>query len=279
MSASIDDNPLLQVDGLEVTYGSRKSRPSVRDVTFDARPGETVALIGESGSGKSTIGKAVLGLSPITAGTVRFDGKDITRARGAERRRLSADVQVVFQNPYGSLNPSLRIGDILGEPLVVSGLPRAEARERVATALDSIGLPAAAAERFPREFSGGQRQRIAIARAFIREPRLVIADEALSALDLSVQASVLNLLMRLQEQTRASFLFISHDLALVENFADRIIVLRGGEIVEQGDAATVCGSPAQAYTRRLLDAVLSPDPELMTRKRAHRTAARGSGRR
>jgi ABC-type glutathione transport system ATPase component len=273
--------PLLEVSELSVTYVRRQAwgrraleTNVVKDVSFSIAPGETVAVVGESGSGKTSIGRAILGLAPVTGGVIRFDGRDITFANAVERRRLASDMQVIFQNPYGSLNPSLTIGDILTEPLRVRGkLSQAESLKIVQQLLERVGMPADAADRYPGNFSGGQRQRIAIARALSVRPRLVICDEPTSALDVSTQATVLDLLAELQRDTGMSYLFISHDLAVVRRFADRVAVLNKGTIVEIGSVEAVCDRPRHAYTQALIAAAPVPDPLLQRARRQARIEA------
>jgi peptide/nickel transport system ATP-binding protein len=270
--------PLLDIDGLAVAYrGGRRSRQNraVDGVSLQVIPGETLGLVGESGSGKTSIGAAVVGLAPVTHGSIRFDGEDITRATGSRRRALSADIQVIFQDPYSSLNPSRTIGQTLVEPLLVhSKLGRHESRAQVRAILEKVGLDGVAAERYPRQFSGGQRQRIAIARSLIVSPRLVICDEPVSGLDLSVQAQVLNLLLSLQEQLLLSYLFISHDLAVVRHMSQRIAVLYRGRIMESGVAETVYATPGHPYTQELLAANPIPDPHQQRHKRLSSVARR-----
>lgn len=255
----MSETPLLNVRDLVVSYRTARRTPrsnAVDGVSFSIGSGETVGLVGESGSGKSTIGRAVLGLAPVRSGVVEFAGKDITRAPFRERRALSAELQVVFQDPYGSLNPTKTIGDLLAEPVRVhERLDRAALTGRVQDMLERVGLGAEAASRYPGKFSGGQRQRIAIARALMMSPRLVICDEPTSALDLSIQAQILNLLADLQGSLRVSYLFVSHDLAVVRHIAQKVIVLRLGRIVEAGDTAAVYARPGHPYTRSLLSAV------------------------
>jgi ABC-type glutathione transport system ATPase component len=264
--------PALAVESLSVSYAARRWRaprvPVVRDVSFTIGVGETVALVGESGSGKSTIGNAVLGLVSPDSGTIRVDGRDVLQMRGGERRAMAVDLQAVFQNPYGSLNPSLSIGSTLAEPLRASGASKKEAHSRIRALLAQVNLPADAADRLPGAFSGGQRQRIAIARAVALRPRLIVCDEPTSALDVTTQAAVLTLLRELQCDLQVSYLFITHDLAVVRDFAHRACVLRGGEIVEDGPAEAVCESPKHPYTRKLLAAAPVPDPVLQRERRA-----------
>ncbi|WP_062317923.1 ATP-binding cassette domain-containing protein [Demequina maris] len=265
---------LLTVDGLQVEYPGRgfRAQPfrAVKGVSFDIRPGETVGLVGESGSGKTTIGRAILGLAPVSAGTVTFKGEDISHPTKQRRRELTRDIQVVYQDPYSSLNPSLTIGDSLAEPMIVRKTPKREAQERVRELLDMVRLPADAADRMPREFSGGQRQRVAIARALALDPTLIICDEPVSALDLSTQARVLELFLEIQERTGVAYLFISHDLAVVREMSHRVAVLLHGELVEWGDGDTVTSQPEHPYTQRLLLASPVPDPVAQEQRRADR---------
>ncbi|WES63303.1 ATP-binding cassette domain-containing protein [Microbacter sp. GSS18] len=258
--------PLLEVEDLVIQY-SRKAEPAVKGVSFSIARGETLGLVGESGSGKTTIGKAILGLQPVTSGRIIFEGRDITRATPAERRALHGDLRAVFQDPFSSLNPRRPIGDAVSEPLRVAGVARAERTRRVADALESVGLPRDAGERLPRQFSGGQRQRIAIARALVTDPRLVVCDEAVSALDLSTQAQVLNLLAELRRGADLGYLFIAHDIAVVEFLAQRVIVLNRGRIVEEGITADVVRDPKEHYTRVLMAASPVPDPDEQARRR------------
>jgi oligopeptide/dipeptide ABC transporter ATP-binding protein len=264
--ASVSKGPLLDVRGLTVEYATGRRRPpvlAVDDVSLTVDHGETVGLVGESGSGKSTIGRAVLGLTRPRKGRILFDGRDITHAARLERRALSREVQVVFQDPASSLNPVKRVGETLSEPLLVhERLGRDAAVARVEDMLELVGLPREASRRYPAQFSGGQRQRIAIARALMVSPRLVICDEPVSALDLSIQAQVLNLLVEIQAQRRLSYLFIAHDLSVVYYLCQRIIVLYRGRVMEQGPAEAVYRSPAHPYTRALLASAPVPDPSV-----------------
>jgi peptide/nickel transport system ATP-binding protein len=258
--------PLLDVRNLVVRYG-KKGPAAVDDVSFTIMRGETLGLVGESGSGKTTIGRAILGLQPVTSGEIWFEGKNITRASVAERRALQGDMRAVFQDPYSSLNPRRPIGDALTEPLRVARVPRPDRDRRAEDALAAVGLPPGSATRYPRQFSGGQRQRIAIARALVTDPRLVVCDEAVSALDLSTQAQVLNLLAELRAGADLGYLFIAHDMAVVEFLAQRVVVLNRGRIVEQGTTADVLGNPQDHYTRVLMAASPVPDPDEQARRR------------
>ncbi|WP_295010243.1 dipeptide/oligopeptide/nickel ABC transporter ATP-binding protein [uncultured Microbacterium sp.] len=260
---------LLEVDALVVEYGrGRSAFRALRGVSLDIAPGECLGLVGESGSGKSTLGKAILGLAPATSGRIRFDRRDITALRGAERRALAKDVQVVFQDPYGSLNPAMTIGDVLAEPLHASGVGAREATRRVREMLDRVRLPESAMDRYPSEFSGGQRQRVAIARALVRRPRLVVCDEPVSALDLTTQAAVLDLFIELQRETGVAYLFVSHDLGVVHRVCHRVAVLYHGEIVEVGEGEQVTRHPVHPYSERLRLATPVADP---ARQRARRS--------
>jgi peptide/nickel transport system ATP-binding protein len=263
---------LLDVADLRVEFSRGWRRPPLRavdGVSFSIASGETVGLVGESGSGKTTIGRAILGLAPVAGGMVRFAGEDITSASHRRRRVLSADLQVVFQDPYSSLNPTRTVGQTLAEVLRVHGRPSVrEVRDRVRTMLERVGLGADAAARYPGQFSGGQRQRVAIARALMKQPKLVICDEPTSALDLSVQAQVLNLLRDLQRDLGLSYLFVSHDLAVVRHLSHRIIVLYQGQIMEHGDAGTLYKNPGHPYTQALLAAAPVPDPEEQRQRRS-----------
>ena len=261
-----EEAPLLEVRNLVVRYG-RKGAAAVDDVSFTIARGETLGLVGESGSGKTTIGRAILGLQPVTSGEIWFEGRNITRASVAERRSLQGDLRAVFQDPYSSLNPRRPIGDALAEPLRVAGVPRSARGLRIDQALGAVGLPLGSADRYPRQFSGGQRQRIAIARALVTDPRLVVCDEAVSALDLSTQAQVLNLLAELRTGTDLGYLFIAHDMAVVEFLAQRVLVLNRGRVVEEGPTAEVLGDPQQHYTRVLMAASPVPDPDEQARRR------------
>jgi len=268
--------PLLRVEDLRVSYPVKGWRTppfqALKGVSIDIHPGETLGLVGESGSGKTTLGRAVLGLAPIVGGTVSFAGDDITHWGRARRRTLSSDIQVVFQDPYTSLNPAMTVGDILAEPLRVSGVEKTAARRRIGELLDQVNLPANAADRLPREFSGGQRQRVAIARALALGPRLIVCDEPVSALDLSTQATVLDLFIDIQEQTGVAYLFVSHDLSVIRHISHRVAVMYRGDIVETGEAEIVTSAPAHPYTQRLLMAAPVPDPTRQAARRAGRQA-------
>ena len=269
---------LLTVSDLTVTYPGRGWRKpaftALHEVSLDVRAGETVGLVGESGSGKSTLGRAILGLAPVSGGSITYDGRNIAHASQRVRRELARDIQVVFQDPLSSLSPSLTVGVSLAEPLRVRHVSRSEADDRIREALDLVHLPADAVRRLPREFSGGQRQRIAIARALVLEPRLIVCDEPVSALDLTTQARVLALFLDVQERTGVAYLFISHDLSVVRVMSHRVAVMRHGRIVESGDAEAVTTSPANAYTRQLLLAAPVANPVAQARRRAEYEASR-----
>ena len=270
-STAASEQPLLDIRDLRVAYPSRGFRRApieiLHGVSLDVRAGETIGLVGESGSGKSTLGRAALGLAPVTGGTITFDGEDISHASRSRRRRLAVDLQVIFQDPYSSLSPSLTVGDTLAEPLRARGVGSKDAARKVRDLLDLVHLPADAAHRLPREFSGGQRQRVAIARAIALEPRLIVCDEPVSALDLTTQARILELLLEVQARTGVAYLFVSHDLNVVRVLCHRVAVMRGGEIVEWGDGDTVTSAPAHPYTRRLLLASPVADPAIQAERR------------
>ncbi len=273
MSATLSE-PLLSVQELIVDYKSKrfmsKSFRALTNINIQIDRGQTLGLVGESGSGKTTLGRAVLGLAPVTGGKILLEGSDITQATRKQRRELSRDLQVVFQDPYTSLNPALEVGDILAEPLSVQGLEPAAARKRVKELLDQVNLPADALHRLPREFSGGQRQRVAIARALALSPKLIVCDEPVSALDLTTQAKVLDLFLQIQQETGVSYLFVSHDLDVVRHISHRVAVMYHGEIVEQGAALQVTREPQHPYTQRLLLASPVPDPDRQAQRRQAR---------
>jgi peptide/nickel transport system ATP-binding protein len=267
---------ILRVDDLVVEFPqSGWCTPpfrALKGVSVAVGAGETLGIVGESGSGKSTLGRAVLGLAPVTSGTVTYEGRDISHLSRRRRRELGNDIQVVFQDPYTSLNPSLTIGDTLSEPLTQAGIAGAEARRRVKDLLDRVGMPADSVQRLPKEFSGGQRQRIAIARALALEPKLIVCDEPVSALDLTTQQRVLDLFIEIQERTGVAYLFISHDLSVIRHISHRVAVVYHGEVVEQGDVDKVTTAPDHPYTQRLLLASPVPDPVAQAQRRAERRA-------
>jgi oligopeptide transport system ATP-binding protein len=261
--------PLLSVHDLKVHFpirGGLLGKPvgwvkAVDGVSLDIERGESLALVGESGCGKSTLGAAILGMQNPTAGTIRFDGREVVHGEAATRRALSRQMQIVFQDPVSALNPKLTIGESIAEPLAIHGVGSAkERRERVAELLGLVGLHPQHAERKPNAFSGGQRQRIVIARALALDPQLLILDEPVSALDVSIRSQILNLLLELQHRLGLSFLFISHDLSVVRHFADRVAVMYLGHLVETGRTEDVFANPVHPYTEALLSAVPLPDP-------------------
>lgn len=256
-------NALLEAEGLSVRFGvsagmfaARRYVRAVSEVDLALLPGETLALVGESGSGKTTFARALLGLVGHSAGTIRFEGTDTSTMTRRETQAMRRVVQMVFQDPFGSLDPRLPVADIIAEPLRIHDIgSRAEHRERVAELLGLVGLPGDAANRYPHQFSGGQRQRIAIARALAPRPRVIIADEPLSALDVSIQSQILNLMDELRERVGISYLLISHDLAAVHHLADRVAAMYLGRVVEVAGREALFARPAHPYTRALLDSV------------------------
>jgi len=254
-------NELLRVENVSVRYGKLEA---VRSVSLSLDAGETLGLVGESGCGKSSLGRAVLRLEELAEGMVFFDGCDIRSFKGAKLKQFRSRAQVVFQDPFGSLNPRLSVGAAIEEVLFVHGLGKTQAarRARAAELFDDVGLNPDWLGRYPHEFSGGQRQRIGIARALALAPKLLIADEPVSALDVSVQADIIQLLKKLQRDHNLAYLFIGHDLAVVREMSDRIAVMFNGEIVETGTADQVCDDPQHAYTQKLLSAVPDIDRAL-----------------
>jgi oligopeptide/dipeptide ABC transporter ATP-binding protein len=271
------DAPLLEVEGLRKWFPVREGLVvpktvghvrAVDDVSFSIRRGEVLALVGESGSGKSTTGRLVLRLLEPTAGSVRFDGTDLLALGKREMRAIRRRMQIVFQDPFSSLNPHLRVDDMLEEALVIHDLDgdAAGRRARVAELLGIVGLRPEYGRRFPHEFSGGQRQRLAIARALAVRPDFIVADEPVSALDVSIQAQIVNLLQELQQRLGIALLFIAHDLGVVRHVATRVAVMYLGRIVEMGDAEQVFGAPAHPYTEALISAIPVPDPDAQRRR-------------
>ncbi|HMC82464.1 MAG TPA: dipeptide ABC transporter ATP-binding protein, partial [Candidatus Polarisedimenticolia bacterium] len=274
MNSSPNGN-LLEVRGLQKHFPIRRgvfSRVSgwlraVDGVDLTIREGETLGLVGESGSGKTTTGRCILRLIEPTAGSVRFQGVDLLSLSSSGMRKMRRELQVIFQDPYGSLNPRMKVGSIVGEPLAIHRIARgSEREERVAELLRRVGLDPSMMRRYPHEFSGGQRQRIGIARALALKPKLIICDEPVSALDVSIQAQVVNLLMDLQEEFSLTYLFIAHDLSIVEHISDRVAVMYLGKIVEMADAETLYREPKHPYTQALLSAIPVPDPEARARR-------------
>jgi peptide/nickel transport system ATP-binding protein len=234
---------------------------AVEDVSFTLQRGETLALVGESGCGKTTIGRAILRLVEPESGSVRFEGTDVLALDRKAFETMRRRMQIVFQDPYASLDPRLRVGEAIAEPMIVHGVAsRRDAARRVAALLEQVGLSPDMARRYPHEFSGGQRQRVCIARALALQPQLLVADEAVSALDVSIKAQVIELLLQLQRDLGLSYLFISHDMAIVERVSHRVAVMYLGEIVEIGPRESVLGAPQHAYTKKLIAAVPIPDP-------------------
>ena len=260
-----DSAPLLEVDGLVKHFPARDGTgqvQAVNGVSLRLDRGETLGIVGESGCGKSTLARLILRLIEPTKGRIRFDGEDLRALPRAALRLKRREMQIIFQDPYASLDPRFTVGAIIGEPLAIHGIGnRAERRRRVAKLLTTVGLDADAVSRYPHEFSGGQRQRIGIARAIALEPRLIVADEPVSALDVSIQSQVLDLLLDLKERLALSYVFISHDLAVVEHVSDRVAVMYLGEIVEITDTERLYRKPRHPYTEALISAVPQPDPE------------------
>ncbi|NLE96645.1 MAG: ATP-binding cassette domain-containing protein [Propionibacterium sp.] len=270
MTDQTGGTPILELQGLHKVFDIKHANPfkapdklrAVDGATLRIMPGQTYALVGESGSGKSTLGRVAVRLDHPTDGTIIFDGRDITSADPATLRRLRPDVQVVFQDPYGSLNPRMRIGDIIGEPLkVFKGMRGKALDDEVRRLMESVGLDPSRAKSRPRALSGGQRQRVGIARAIALKPKLILADEALSALDVSVQAQIANLMVKLQKEMGISYLFIAHGLPIVRQMAHQVGVMYLGRIVEQGPADTVFQNPEHPYTKSLMQASPEPNPE------------------
>jgi oligopeptide/dipeptide ABC transporter ATP-binding protein len=285
-AAQAEAVPLLVVEDLHVTFSRgpglldrvtgkpARAVAAVRGVSLSIARGQTLALVGESGSGKTTTARAILRLVPATAGRIVFDGIDVLAATPSEMRRLRERIQIVFQDPYSSLNPRMTVEDTLAEVLAVHriGSPGQERRERVASLLGDVGLGSEHAGRYPHELSGGQRQRVGIARALAVGPELLVLDEPVSALDVSVQAQIVNLLEDLQEEHGLAYLFVAHDLAVVHHAADRISVMYLGEIVEEGGVDEIFGEPHHPYTRALLAAIPGEDPAWAARLRGERAA-------
>ena len=275
---------LLQVENLQKWFPVRSGIlidrvvdyvKAVDGVSFEIGEGETLGLVGESGSGKSTTGYCVLQLLKPTSGSIRFDGKELTELGREELRRMRREMQIVFQDPYASLDPRMTVGDIVAEPLVVHSIgTKKDRRARVRELLDVVGFDPSFTNRYPHEFSGGQRQRIGIARALALSPKLIVCDEPVSALDVSIQAQILNLLKDLQQDFGLTYLFVAHDLAVVRSMSDRIAVMNKGKLIEIGPAEQVYTSPQEDYTKALLSAVPIPDPRAMKERKAERRKLR-----
>ena len=277
---TVEREPLLKVEGLKKYFPIKQGLlwdktvdyvRAVDDVSFEIYPGETLGLVGESGSGKSTTGYCVLQLLKPTEGSVRFLGQELTTMKREALREMRREMQIVFQDPYASLNPRMTVGDIVGEPLLVHGIgDRSSRRKSVERLLEVVGFNPDFINRYPHEFSGGQRQRIGVARALALNPRLIICDEPVSALDVSIQAQIVNLLKDLQQEFNLAYLFVAHDLAVVRTMSDRIAVMNKGRIVEIGVAETVYTQAQDDYTKALLAAVPIPDPHKMRARREER---------
>jgi oligopeptide transport system ATP-binding protein len=281
---STQKTPLLEVKNLQKYFPIRSGIlfertvdyvRAVDDVSFEVGEGETLGLVGESGSGKSTTGYCVLQLLKPTGGSICFQGQELTTLGREELRRMRREMQIVFQDPYSSLDPRMTVGDIVGEPLVVHSIgSRRNRTSRVRELLDVVGFDPSYTNRYPHEFSGGQRQRIGIARALALSPKLIVCDEPVSALDVSIQAQILNLLKDLQQDFGLTYLFIAHDLAVVRSMSDRIAVMNKGKLVEIGEAEELYASPQEDYTKALLSAVPVPDPRAMKERKAARRKLR-----
>ena len=272
------NTPLLKVEHLHKEFPtgsgfmggkfSKKVVSAVNDLSFEIRAGETFGLVGESGCGKSTTGRAIMHLDPPTSGKVYFEGRDISKMNKKELKAMRREMQFIFQDPYASLNPRMTIGEIISEPMVIHGIGTPEERiERVRELLDVVGLNPEHINRYPHEFSGGQRQRVGIARSFILRPKLIICDEPVSALDVSIQAQVLNLLKDLQKQYGTAYLFIAHDLSVVQHISDRVAVMYLGKMVELSDWKSLYAEPNHPYTQALLSAVPIPDPDVQQNRK------------
>ncbi len=276
MAWDTSKGPLLKVDGMTTYFditggilgGTTARVHAVEDISFEIAPGETLAMVGESGCGKSTTGRTLIGLEEATAGSIFFDGVDLTKMSRRERKASITQMQMIFQDPYSSLNPRQTVGTSISEPMLVHDvMPRGQIKDHVIGLLRKVGLQPAHYDRYPHEFSGGQRQRICIARALGLNPRMIIADEAVSALDVTIQAQVINLFMELQEEFGLALLFISHDMAVVERIAHRVAVMYLGRIVEIGPRAEIFENPQHSYTQKLLRAVPIADPDAERTKR------------
>jgi oligopeptide transport system ATP-binding protein len=262
--------PLLRAEHVVKHFpaGLGGSVKAVEDVSFEIYPGETVGLVGESGCGKSTLGRLISQLLPVTSGNIFMDGVDLTKLSGEKLRQKRRELQMIFQDPYSSLNPRMTVGDIIAEPLENFGLLRGKAKNnRVQELLKIVGLNPYFNNRYPHEFSGGQRQRIGIARALALRPKLIVADEPISALDVSIQAQVINLIQDLQREFNLTYLFIAHDLSVVRHISNRVLVMYLGKIVEVADSVEIYRNPKHPYTKALLSAIPIPDPEIQSKRR------------
>ena len=266
---------LLDVNDLVKSFPLKKSKffqdtpfvYAVNGVSFSLKRGETLGLVGESGCGKTTAGRAILRLIEPTSGSINFEGQNVARFKEHELREFRRNAQMIFQDPFASLNPRMTVGDIVGEPLLVHNMgTKAQRTDQVAEVLEKVGLAADYMKRFPHEFSGGQRQRIGIARVLTLNPKLIIADEPVSALDVSIQAQIINLLVNLQDEFRLSYLFVSHDLAVVEHISDRVAIMYLGKIVEIAPSQYIYSKPRHPYTQALLSAIPIPDPKSATQR-------------
>lgn len=267
----VSSNNLIEVEGLKKYFNVGKNRvlKAVDNLNFYIREGETLGMVGESGCGKSTAGRTILRLYEPTAGSVRFNGTDIYKLSPSKMKAMRRDMQMIFQDPYASLNPRFTVSDIIGEALDIHNMAgsRAERKKRIEELLDLVGLNPDHATRYPHEFSGGQRQRIGIARALAVNPKFIICDEPISALDVSIQAQVVNLLKELQERLGLTYLFIAHDLSMVKHISDRVAVMYMGRMVELAESAELYANPIHPYTKMLLSAIPLPDPEVEANKK------------
>ncbi|CAM4332495.1 MAG: ATP-binding cassette domain-containing protein [Paenibacillus macerans] len=272
---------LIEVEGLKKYFnvGGGNVLKAVNDISFSIAEGETLGLVGESGCGKSTAGRTILRLYEPTGGSIRFNGTDITKLAPRKMKAMRRDMQMIFQDPYASLNPRFTVTDIIGEALDIHGMAgsRAERKKRVEELLDMVGLNPDHATRYPHEFSGGQRQRIGIARALAVNPKFIICDEPISALDVSIQAQVVNLLKELQDRLGLTYLFIAHDLSMVKHISDRVAVMYLGRIVELAESEELYANPQHPYTKTLLSAIPIPDPEIEANKKRIHLEDTGNG--
>ena len=265
-----DRAPILRAEEVTKHFpaGLGGTVKAVERVSFDIYPGETVGLVGESGCGKSTLGRLITQLMPATSGNIFFEGVDLTKLSGERLRQKRRELQMIFQDPYSSLNPRMTVGDIIAEPLENFGLLRGRAKDRrVQELLKTVGLNPYFNNRYPHEFSGGQRQRIGIARALALRPKLIVADEPISALDVSIQAQIINLMEDLQKEFQLTYLFIAHDLSVVRHISDRVMVMYLGKIVEVADSLEIYRNPRHPYTKALLSAIPIPDPDVQADRR------------